>query len=71
MNQGGSVGAGGGFSEVSAGVAGSFTSWSVSNGGVTTTRTVNATPQQPQEVLVTDADVKGVQVVARRPPTPQ
>jgi protocatechuate 3,4-dioxygenase beta subunit len=66
------VGAGGvGFSEVSAGVAGGITSWSVSNGGVTTTGTVNATPQQPQEVLVTDADVKGVRVVARRPPTPQ
>jgi len=72
MNQGGSFGAGGGgFSEVTAGVAGSFTSWSITNDGVTTTRTVNATPQQPQEVLVTDADVKGVRLVARRPPTPQ
>jgi protocatechuate 3,4-dioxygenase beta subunit len=73
MNSGGAVGAGGvGFSEVSSGSGGgSFTSWSVSSGGVTTTRTVNAAPQQPQEVVVTDGDVRGVRVVARRPPTPQ
>jgi protocatechuate 3,4-dioxygenase beta subunit len=61
-----SSGAGG-----AAGISGSFTSWTVSNGGVTTSRMVNGTPQQPQEVTVTDADVRGVRVVARRPPTPQ
>jgi protocatechuate 3,4-dioxygenase beta subunit len=73
MSSGGGGGAGGiGFSEVSAGIGGgSFTSWTVSNGGVTTSRMVNGTPQQPQEVTVTDADVRGVRVVARRPPTPQ
>jgi hypothetical protein len=38
---------------------------------VTTTSIVNGTPQQPQEVTVTDADVRGVRLVARRPPTPQ
>lgn len=66
MTSGGGIGA----SSVAAG-GGSFTSWSVSSGGVTTTTTVNGTPQQPQEVIVTDADVRGVRVVARRPPTPQ
>jgi hypothetical protein len=67
MNSGGAIAGGGvGFSEVSGG-GGSFTSWSISSGGVTTSRTVNATPQQPQEVTVTDADVTGVRVVARRP----
>ena len=73
MNSDGGIAGGGvGFSEVSAGVGGgSFTSWSVSSSGVTTTRTVNGAPQQPQEVIVTDADVKGVRLVARRPPTPQ
>jgi protocatechuate 3,4-dioxygenase beta subunit len=73
MNSGGGIAGGGvGFSEVSAGVGGgSFTSWSVSSSGVTTTRTVNGAAQQPQEVIVTDADVKGVRLVARRPPTPQ
>jgi protocatechuate 3,4-dioxygenase beta subunit len=73
MSSGGAIAGGGvGVSEVSSGSGGgSFTSWSVSSGGVTTTRTVNATPQQPQEVVVTDADVRGVRVVARRPPTPQ
>ena len=72
MSSSGAGGAGGiGFSEVSAGISGSFTSWTVSNGGVTTSRMVNGTPQQPQEVTVTDADVRGVRVVARRPPTPQ
>jgi hypothetical protein len=71
MNSGGGIG-GVGFSEVSAGSSGgSFTSWSVSSGGVTTTRTVNGAPQQPQEVVVMDADVRGVRLVARRPPTPQ
>jgi hypothetical protein len=38
---------------------------------VTTSTTVNGTPQQPQEVIVTDADVRGVRLVARRPPAPQ
>jgi protocatechuate 3,4-dioxygenase beta subunit len=72
MNSGGGITAGAGFSEVSIGSGGgSFTSWSVSSAGVTTSRTVNAAPQQPQEVVVTDADVKGVRLVARRPPTPQ
>lgn len=73
MGPGGAVAGGGvGFSTVSAGSGGgSFTSWSVSNGGVTTSRTVNAAPEQPQEVIVTDADVRGVRLVARRPPTPQ
>ena len=66
MTSGGGIGA----SSVATG-AGSFTSWSLSSGGVTTTTTVNGTPQQPQEVIVTDADVRGVRVVARRPPTPQ
>jgi|RhiMethySRZTD1v2_1073278.scaffolds.fasta_scaffold37014_4 protocatechuate 3,4-dioxygenase beta subunit len=70
---GGIAGGGVGFSEVSAGIGGgSFTSWSVSSsGGVTTSRMVNAAPQQPQEVVVADADVKDVRLVARRPPTPQ
>ena len=68
MSSGGGIGA----SSVIAGGGGSFTSWSVaSSDGVTTTRTVNTTPPQPQEVVVTDADVRGVRVVARRPPTPQ
>jgi protocatechuate 3,4-dioxygenase beta subunit len=66
MTSGGGIGA----SSVATG-GGSFTSWSLSSGGVTTTTTVNGTPQQPQEVIVTDADVRGVRVVARRPPTPQ
>lgn len=71
-SRGGIAGGGVGFSEVSAGSSGgSFTSWSVSSGGVTTTSTVNGVPQQPQEVIVTDADVRGVRLVARRPPTPQ
>jgi hypothetical protein len=71
MGSGGAIAGGGvGFSQVSAGISGgSFTSWSVSSGGVTTS--VNATPQQPQEVIVTDADIRGVRVVVRRPPTPQ
>jgi Carboxypeptidase regulatory-like domain len=71
MNSGGAIAGGGvGFSQVSGGSGGgSFTSWSISSGGggVTTSGTVNATPQQPQEVTVTDADVTGVRVVARRP----
>ena len=75
MNPGGAVagGVGGsGFSAVSGGIGGaSFTTWSVSSGGVTTSTTVNGTPQQPQEVTVTDADVRGVRLVATRPPTPQ
>ena len=68
MNSGGV-----GFSGVSGGASGgsTFTSWSISSGGVTTSTTVNGTPQQPQEVTVTDADVRGVRLVARRPPTPQ
>jgi len=65
MPSGGGIGA----SSVATG-GGSFTSWSISSGGVTTTSTVNATTQ-PQEVIVADADVKGVRVLARRPPTPQ
>jgi protocatechuate 3,4-dioxygenase beta subunit len=65
MTSGGGIGA----SSVVTGGGSSFSSWSVSSGGVTTT--VNATPQQPQEVVVMDADVRGVRVVARRPPTPQ
>jgi protocatechuate 3,4-dioxygenase beta subunit len=71
MGSGGAISGGGvGFSQVSAGSGGgSFTSWTVSSGGVTTS--VNETPQQPQEVIVTDADVRGVRLVARRPPTPQ
>jgi hypothetical protein len=71
MGSGGAIAGGGvGFSQVSAGISGgSYTSWSVSSGGVTTS--VNATPQQPQEVIVTDADIRGVRVVVRRPPTPQ
>ena len=71
MGSGGAIAGGGvGFSQVSAGSGGgSFTSWSVSSGGVTTS--VNATPQQPQELIVTDADIRGVRVVAQRPPTPQ
>ena len=68
MTSGGGIGA----SSVVTGGGGSFSSWSIASGdGVTTTRTVNATPQQPQEVVITDADVRGVRVVARRPPTPQ
>jgi protocatechuate 3,4-dioxygenase beta subunit len=68
MTSGGGIGA----SSVVTGGGGSFTSWSIaSSDGVTTTRTVNTTPPQPQEVVVTDADVRGVRVVARRPPTPQ
>jgi protocatechuate 3,4-dioxygenase beta subunit len=68
MTSGGGIGA----SSVVTGGGGSFGSWSVASGdGVTTTRTVNATPQQSQEVVIADADVKGVRVVARRPPTPQ
>ena len=71
MNSGGAVTGGGvGASTVSSS-SGTFTSWSISSGGVTTTSVVNATPQQPQEVVVTDADVRGVRLVARRPPTPQ
>jgi len=71
MNSGGAGGVG--FSGVSGGASGgsTFTSWSISSGGVTTSTTVNGTPQQPQEVTVTDADVRGVRLVARRPPTPQ
>ena len=70
MNSGGAVTGGGvGASTVSS--SGAFTSWSISSGGVTTTSVVNATPQQPQEVVVTDADVRGVRLIARRPPTPQ
>jgi len=71
LGSGGAIAGGGvGFSQVSAGISGgSYTSWSVSSGGVTTS--VNATPQQPQEVIVTDADIRGVRVVVRRPPTPQ
>src|SRR5262245_24905523 len=65
MTSGGGIGA----SSVAVG-GGSFTSWSISSGGVTTSTTVNATPQ-PQEVTVTDADVRGVRLVAKRPPTPQ
>ena len=73
MNSGGAVTGGGvGVSTVSGGSGGgAFTSWSISSGGVTTTSIVNGTPQQPQEVTVTDADVRGVRLVARRPPTPQ
>ena len=74
MNSCGGVAAAGssGFSEVAiTGGGGSFTSWTVSSGGVTTSSTANSAPQQPQEVVVTDADVKGVRLVARRPPTPQ
>ena len=73
MNSGGAVtGGGGGVSTVSGGSGGgAFTSWSISSGGVTTTSIVNGTPQQPQEVTVTDADVRGVRLVARRPPAPQ
>jgi protocatechuate 3,4-dioxygenase beta subunit len=68
MTSGGGIGA----SSVVTGGGGSFTSWSIASGdGVTTTRTVNTTPPQPQEVVVTDTDVRGVRVVARRPPTPQ
>jgi len=71
MNSGGAVTGGGiGASTVSSS-SGTFTSWSISSGGVTTTSVVNATPPQPQEVVVTDADVRGVRLVARRPPTPQ
>ena len=71
MNSGGAATGGGvGVSTVSGG-SGAFTSWSISSGGVTTTSIVNATPQQPQEVTVTDADVRGVRLVAKRPPTPQ
>jgi protocatechuate 3,4-dioxygenase beta subunit len=66
MNSGGATGGGVGVSS-----SGSFTSWSVSSGGVTTSSTYNSTLQQPQEVTVTDADVRGVRVVAKRPPTPQ
>jgi hypothetical protein len=70
-NSGGAViGGGVGASTVSSS-SGAFTTWSISSGGVTTTSVVNAAPQQPQEVVVTDADVRGVRVVARRPPTPQ
>jgi len=72
MNSGGGIG---GVSTVSigrgGGGGGSFTSWTVGSGGVTTSSTVNEAPQQPQEVVVADADVKGVRLVARRPPTPQ
>src|SRR5262245_36866340 len=64
MNSGGAVTGGGiGASSVSSG-SGAFTSWSITNGGVTTTSVVNAAPQQPQEVVVTDADVRGVRLVA-------
>jgi protocatechuate 3,4-dioxygenase beta subunit len=66
MTSGGGIGA----SSITGGGS-SFSSWSVSSGGVTMTRTVNATPQQPQEVVVTDADVRGLRVVAQRPPAPQ
>jgi protocatechuate 3,4-dioxygenase beta subunit len=73
MNPGGAIAGGGvGVSAVSGGSGGgAFTSGSISSGGVTTTSIVNGTPQQPQEVTVTDADVRGVRLVARRPPTPQ
>jgi hypothetical protein len=67
MTSGGGIGA----SSVVTGGGGSFSSWSVASGGVTTTTTVNGTPPQPQEVIVTDTDVRGVRVVARRPPIPQ
>ena len=67
MNSGGGTG---GVSAVSIG-GGSFTSWTVSSGGVATASTVNAAPQQPQEVVVADADVRGVRLVAKRPPAPQ
>jgi hypothetical protein len=61
--------AGGGAASVGSG--GTFMSWSVSGGAATTTNTANAPPPSPQEVVVADADVKGVRVVARRPPTLQ
>jgi len=67
MNSGGGTG---GVSAVSIG-GGSFTSWTVGSGGVATSSTVNAAPQQPEEVVVADADVKGVRLVAKRPPAPQ
>jgi protocatechuate 3,4-dioxygenase beta subunit len=68
MTSGGGIGA----SSVAVTGGGSFSSWSVATSdGVTTTRTINTAPPQPQEVVVTDADVRGVRVVARRPPTPQ
>jgi len=67
MNSGGGTG---GVSAVSIG-GGSFTSWTVGSGGVATSSTVNAPPQQPEEVVVADADVKGVRLVAKRPPAPQ
>ena len=71
INSGGGI-AGGAAGVSTATGSGSFTTWSVTSaGGVTTTRTVNTTPEQPQEVVVADADVKGVRVVARRPPTLQ
>ena len=69
ISGGGIAGGAAGFSTTVG--SGSFTSWSVSAGGATTTRTVNAAPEQPQEVVVADADIKGVRVIARRPPTPQ
>jgi hypothetical protein len=45
-----------------------FTSWSVSSGGVTTTVSGGTAPL---EVVVADADVRGVRVVVHRPPPPQ
>jgi protocatechuate 3,4-dioxygenase beta subunit len=60
---------------VSGGVVGgvsSFTSWSVtSNGNTTVTTTSNTPTPEPQQVVVGDADVRGVRVVTRRPPSPQ
>jgi hypothetical protein len=59
----GGVAASGGGS----GGSSNFTSWSVSSGGVTTVSGGTA----PLEVVVTDADVRGVRVVVHRPPPPQ
>jgi len=63
--------AGGGIGAASVGSGGTFMSWSVSGGAATTTNTANAPPPSPQDVVVGDADVSGVRVVVRRPPTPQ
>ena len=54
----------------SGGVGGgsNFTSWSVSSSGVTTTVSGGTAPF---EVVVADADVRGVRVVVHRPPPPQ
>jgi protocatechuate 3,4-dioxygenase beta subunit len=67
MTSGGSAGA----TSVSTSGGVNSTTWSVTtSNGVTTTMTTNGAPPQPQEVVVADADVRGVRVVARRPPTP-